>query len=368
MRQTTKQITKLRSPLRLRIIASGEALQHADKICKRPPRSGAMLVLVAIMMVGFMMTIALSVDIAQMHLTKTELRTATDAASKAAATTLAETMSHDQAIKRGQEIAAANAVNNEPLQLSVSDFKFGNATLSETGKFEFQEDMEPYNTVQVTGRRAEQARSGAVPVFFGGLTGVDFFETESTAAATYIERDVVLVVDRSGSMYGSKFSDLVSAIKTFIDTLEETPVEEHVGLASYAEYASKDVALTPNLDQINQGVGSLNLGGWTSVSRGLKAGNQIMQGGRNAKYVERTMIVMTDGRHNRGPNPERITRRIHDDGITIHTITFGPDADRSRMANIAQLGGGRHYHADNGIQLKEIYREIALTLSTIMTQ
>ena len=71
MRQTTKQITKLRSPLRLRIIASGEALQHADKIRKRPPRSGAMLVLVAIMMVGFMMTIALSVDIAQMHLTKT---------------------------------------------------------------------------------------------------------------------------------------------------------------------------------------------------------------------------------------------------------------------------------------------------------
>ncbi len=368
MRQTTQQIAKLRSPLRLQVIATGEALHHADKNCKRPPRSGAMLVLVAIMMVGFMMTIALSVDIAQMHLTKTELRTATDAASKAAATTLADTMSYDQAIKRGQEIAAANSVNNEPLQLSTSDFKFGNARLSETGKFEFQQGMQPYNTVQVIGRRAEQARSGAVPLFFGGLTGVEFFETESTAAATYIERDVVLVVDRSGSMQGEKFSELISAINTFTETLEETPVEEHVGLASYAEYASTDVALTPNLDQINQGVGSLNLGGWTSVSRGMKAGNQIMQDGRNANFVERTMIVMTDGRHNRGPNPERVTRRLHDNGITLHTITFGPDADQSRMAGIARLGGGRHYHADNGIQLQEIYREIALTLSTIMTQ
>jgi len=368
MRRTTKQIVKLRLPLRLRAIATGKTLHDVSKIGKRPPRSGAMLVLIAIMMIGFMMAIAFSVDIAQMHLTKTELRTATDAASKAAAATLAETMNRNQAIKRGRQIAAANSVNSEPLRLSRRDFKFGNASQSKTGKFEFQQGMQPYNTVQVTGRRTKQARSGAVPLFFGGLTGVDLFETESTAAATYIERDVVLVVDRSGSMYGSKFRDLISAIATFTDTLEETPVEEYVGLASYAEYGSTDVSLTPNLYRINQGVRSLRLGGWTSVSRGMEAGNQIMQGGRNAKFVERTMIVMTDGRHNRGPNPELIAQQLHQNGVTIYTITFGRDADRSRMAQVAGIGGGRHYHADNGIQLKEIYREIALTLSTIMTQ
>jgi Mg-chelatase subunit ChlD len=327
-----------------------------------------MLVLVAIMMIGFMMAVAFSVDIAQMHLTKTELRTATDAASKAAAATLAETMNRNQAIKRGRQIAAANSVNSEPLRLSRNDFKFGNASPNKKGKFEFRQGLRPYNTVHVTGRRTEQARSGAVPLFFGGLTGVEIFETESTAAATYIERDVVLVVDRSGSMYGSKFRDLISAITTFTDTLEETPVEEYVGLASYAEYGSTDVPLTPNLYRVSQGVRSLRLGGWTSVSRGMEAGNQIMQGGRNAKFVERTMIVMTDGRHNRGPSPELTAQQLHENGITIHTITFGRDADRSRMAEVARIGGGRHYHADNGVQLKEIYREIALTLSTIMTQ
>ena len=55
-------------------------------------------------------------------------------------------------------------------------------------------------------------------------------------------------------------------------------------------------------------------------------------------------------------------------GVTIHTITFGRDADRRRMVDVASIGGGRHFHADNGTQLKQIYREIALTLSTMMTQ
>lgn len=335
---------------------------------QRHPRSGAMLVLIAITMICFMFAIALSVDIAQMQLTRTELRTATDAASKAAATTLARTMNRKAAIKRGKEIAAANSVNSEPLLLSREDFKFGHARQDRKGKFKFKQGGRPYNTVQVTGRRTSQSRSGAIPLFFGDLTGFELFETDSTAASTYIERDVVLVVDRSGSMWGSKFKDLVSAIETFTETLSETPVDEHVGLASYSEYASIDVPLTENLYRINRGVQSLRLGGWTSVSRGMAAGQRIMEAGRDARFVERTMIVMTDGRHNRGPAPEILARQLKADGIMIHTITFGRDADQGRMMEVARIGGGRHYHADNGIQLKEIYREIALTLSTIITR
>ena len=153
MRYRANQIARLTLPLRVRVLATGEAIQHAGQTCKRPPRSGAMLVLIAILMIGFMITIAFSVDIAHMHLTRTELRTATDAASKAAAATLAETMNRNQAIKRGRQMAAANSVNSESLRLSRRDFKFANANPNNTGKFEFQQGVQPYNTVQVTGRR-----------------------------------------------------------------------------------------------------------------------------------------------------------------------------------------------------------------------
>jgi hypothetical protein len=80
------------------------------------------------------------------------------------------------------------------------------------------------------------------------------------------------------------------------------------------------------------------------------------------------MIVMTDGNHNRGPEPRIVARRLANDGVVIHTITFGGDADLVRMREVAQIGRGRHYHAANGAELAQIYREIALSLSTLITQ
>lgn len=331
-------------------------------------RRGAMLVLIAIMMIGFMVAVAFSVDIAQMHLSRTELRTATDAASKAAAATLADTVDLNQAVTRGQEIAAANTVNGQPLLLSRDDFQFGNSKELSNGRFEFSSNDFPRNSVRVDGKRTVGSRSGAVPLFFGNLMGMEFFEPRSRATATYIERDVVLVVDRSGSMRGSKFRDLVSAIDIFVETLDDTPVDEQVGLASYSEFASADVALTKDLKKISDRVRSLRLGGLTSISRGMESGGTVMDGSRDTDFVERTMIVMTDGRHNRGPEPRNAATVLAKDGVKIHTITFGADADRTRMIEVAEIGGGRHFHANNGAQLRAIYREIALTLSTMITE
>ena len=38
------------------------------------------------------------------------------------------------------------------------------------------------------------------------------------------------------------------------------------------------------------------------------------------------------------------------------------------MIEIANIGSGKHFHAVDGDQLREIYREIALTLSTMITE
>ena len=331
-------------------------------------RKGAMLVLIAIMMIGFMVAVAFSIDIAQMHLSRTELRTATDAASKAAAATLAQSQDTDLAITRGQQIAAANTVNGDPLLLDRSDFTFGRSVELGSGKFEFSGGGIPRNSVHVDGRRTVSSRSGPVPLFFGNIFGVEFFEPIADATATYIERDIVLVVDRSGSMAGQKFADLVNAIGTFTATLDQTPVDEHVGLASYSEFATSDVHLTGNLQLITDAMAALPVGGFTSISRGMEAGKTVMDTSRGREFVERTLIVMTDGRHNRGPEPRGVAKTLASEGVTIHTITFGSDADEARMEEVAEIGGGRHFHADNGLELEQVYREIALTLSTMMTQ
>jgi len=341
--------------------------EHANR--REHTRRGAMMVLIAAMMILFMVFVAFSIDIAHMHLAKAELRSATDAAAKAAAQELSQSQNIPAAIRVGSELAAANQVNNVPLLLSNSDFSFGRSIENPaTGRFNFTTSGTPINSVQVVGRRTTGSRSGAVPLFFGNMFGVPFFEPESTATATYIDRDVVLVVDRSGSMAGAKFADLRAAIGVFTTTLGTTPVEEFVGLASYSSTATTDVSMTPNLRLIDAAFLTMPVAGFTSISAGMDAGEVVLRTGRSRGFVDRTMIVMTDGNHNRGPEPRLSATRVAADGVVIHTITFGSDADIQRMREVARIGSGRHFHAVTGAELQRIYREIALSLSTMITQ
>ncbi len=93
-----------------------------------------------------------------------------------------------------------------------------------------------------------------------------------------------------------------------------------------------------------------------------------MSRGRSRVFVERTMIVLTDGIQNRG-RPARLAAADEAaNGTVIHAITFGRDADRRAMQEVARVGNGRYFHAIDNAQLAQVFREIALTLSTIITE
>ncbi len=96
------------------------ALKNPKNLVEK--RKGAMLILICIMIFAFLATVAMSVDIAYMNLVKSELRSATDAAAKAAAEHLARTQDVPGAIDRGQEIASQNLIAGRPLTLEDGDF------------------------------------------------------------------------------------------------------------------------------------------------------------------------------------------------------------------------------------------------------
>lgn len=332
-------------------------------------RRGAMPILICVMIFAFLVTIAFSVDIAYMNLTKSELRTATDAAAKAAAETLARTQDLNAAIARGQAIALENRVANKPLELRASDFTFGKSELVASGKFEFRTSTGRINSVRVNSERTNTSLSGSVPLFVGRALGVDSFQPRETSTATFIQRDIVLVVDRSGSMLDfNKFNDLRMAISLFLQILNNSPVDERVGLASYATTVSEDVQLTESLNLINDAMNRMPVAGFTNISGGIDAGGRVMSRGRSKDFVERTMIVLTDGLQNRGRPALDAARDQAALGTSIHSITFGRDADRAAMQDVASIGGGRYFHANDGVELRRVFEEIALTLSTILTE
>ena len=125
-----------------------------------PRRRGAMLYLICALLVVFVALTALSVDVAYMHLTRTQLRAATDAAARGGGEALSRLQSTAAARDAAKQMAAMNAVAGKPLQLEDDDVTFGFSDLNEDGSWSFTAGASPINSLRVLGRRTSSSPSG----------------------------------------------------------------------------------------------------------------------------------------------------------------------------------------------------------------
>ena len=331
-------------------------------------RRGAMVILILFMLVAFLVMVVFSVDVAYMQLVRTQLRSATDAAAKAATDTLSATEDTNQAAAAAREMARLNQVANQPLLLDADDVEFGRAAVQSDGSIQFVPNGTPLGATHVRGRRTADSLSGEVPLVFGQLLNVRTFHPIIESTASRRDRDICLVVDRSGSMAGSKMTDLKDAVDVFLDSLGDTPQDEYVGLASYATSPLLESDLVTDLPLLSQLMSAMVASGRTNIGGGIDVGRGILNRGRGKGFVEKTMVLMTDGIHNTGTDPIEAANRAASDGIVIHAITFGQGAQQSLMRQVATITGGTFNHAPDRAALLRIYRDIALTLITQLTE
>lgn len=386
---------------------------------------------------------AFCINCAQIQLTQTELMVATDAAARAGGRAFSELQTVDAAKTAAVATAAMNDVYGVPLQLQMDDgaceIEFGKTTQPDgvLGRYYFEKistdavasGEEIASAVRVMGRRDSESISGPVPLIIPGLLNTSDFSTQQSSVAMQVDRDISLVLDRSGSMddiefdwsygqspwytttknagvysgmlrymYGNYYyaygvdsisyqqwvweeyyengpapttpwQDLVVAVSAFLDVLETTSQEEQVAVASYATTASLDAWLEKDYDTVRSTVDRLNTGGYTAIGSGMQEGWRALIDSAARPYAAKTMVVMTDGIHNTGITPDSVaTALMTSHQLTIHTVTFGDGADQARMQRVAAIGGGKHYHAENGAELAQIFEEIANNLPTILTK
>ena len=221
-------------------------------------RTGGMLPLIAICLPLFIIAAAFAVDVAYMQLARTELRTATDAAARAAAKSLS--MSQNQNTARAAAIAAAskNLVAGVGLKLTNDQIEIGKGTqATSTSRFKFTPGGAQPNAVRVTGKRTASSAAGPVGLLLGRMLGVTTFEPVHVATSTQLDRDICLVVDRSGSMMESidgssipggacakpnmsksRWGGLYVAVNAFVAELEHTLQEEQCALVTYSSNGS----------------------------------------------------------------------------------------------------------------------------------
>jgi hypothetical protein len=349
-----------------------------------------------------------------------------------------------EAAKTAAETTAAmNNVNGEPLMLNSDDganeMEFGRTVQpgGVSGRYYFekistasvQSGEEVASAFRVHGRRDAGSLSGSVDLFVPGLLSKSDFETNQQSVAMQVDRDISLVLDRSGSMDDIDFDwppgvspwnntvkdaavtegimqytwggyaytsgnnsttfqqwawedyfelgpaptmpweDLLDAVDAFLDVLDITSQEEQVSVASYSNWASLDCWLEKDHNIVRNTVAGLNTGGSTAIGKGMQQGINALLDASARPYAAKTMVVMTDGIHNNGISPVTVANTLMGSySLTIHTVTFGDGADEVLMGTVADIGGGKHYHADDAAELISIFEEIANNLPTILTK
>lgn len=182
-------------------------------------RRGAIIVLAAMMLVMIMAFMAFTLDIGWIALTKTQLQNAADAAALSAATEL-NPMGNQSAVDAAVRQAAAKvaALHRNGDQSGVkldpgSDVTLGRRSWDPVAKkytYVWGAGATPYNVVKVNIHRDQVQQTqpdgttttndGRLPLFFAPVIGAQKAELKVEAVATYLPRDVMIVLDFSASM------------------------------------------------------------------------------------------------------------------------------------------------------------------------
>ena len=159
--------------------------------------------------------------------------------------------------------------------------------------------------------------------------------------------DLVVVLDRSGSMEGQKLNDARQAIIRLLDQFEP---EDRLALVTYSNGVQTPSALVPlneaNRRRLTAVVNQVHAGGGTNLGGGLSRGIDMLMA---APAVERNrkVILISDGLANQGiTDPDALGRMASaavENRFSISTVGVGLDFNEMLMTAIADHGAG-HYH------------------------
>lgn len=138
--------------------------------------------------------------------------------------------------------------------------------------------------------------------------------------------DIVLILDRSGSMQGAPLANLKNGAKAFIDIIDEATdgtqdgqigSGSHIGIVSFATTATQDTQLITDVADLKAAVDALDADGSTNHEDAFtKALDLFDPASTNAKV----MVMFTDGVTTAGGNPNTVATLAKSQGVIIYCI------------------------------------------------
>ncbi len=158
--------------------------------------------------------------------------------------------------------------------------------------------------------------------------------------------DLVIVLDRSGSMEGQKLNDARQAV---IGLLDQLGPDDRLALVTYSNSVQTQSGLVSmneaNRRRLTSAVEHLHAGGGTNLGGGLKRGMAVLMHAPS-DLRQRKVILISDGLANQGvtdPNAlGRMASAAVENRFSISAVGVGLEFNEMLMTAIADQGAG-HY-------------------------
>ncbi|MFO0550126.1 MAG: VWA domain-containing protein [Polyangiaceae bacterium] len=192
------------------------------------------------------------------------------------------------------------------------------------------------------------------------------------ASATQVKAprvSLALVIDKSGSMRGSRFENALAAAVSAVDRLRDGDSVSVIAFDTKPETVVAPVVLTSSTRaSAVEAIKKIRLGGDTCISCGLDQALAELASARGAAQPDvQRVLLLSDGEPTAGVRDPAgfatITRHAVDVGATISTIGVDVDFNERVMSAIALGGNGHHYFVEREADLARVFEAEAETIS-----
>jgi len=173
--------------------------------------------------------------------------------------------------------------------------------------------------------------------------------------------DLVIVLDRSGSMKGPKINDARQAVMQLLNSL--TP-GDRLALVTYSdgvEIAAGLLNVTDgNRQRLAATVNRVQVGGSTNLGAGLQAGIDLLNAAGRSNNAAK-LILISDGLANKGLTDidtlGNMAALAVENEFGISTVGVGIEFNEHLMSVIADRGTGSYYYLENPAAFAEVFQK-----------
>jgi Ca-activated chloride channel homolog len=215
----------------------------------------------------------------------------------------------------------------------------------------------------------------AEPVVLAGAASKGYLKVslEGTRPSQVGERapiNVAIVLDKSGSMQGSKIAEARRAAKMAVQNLQPDDI---ISVITYDSVVRVIVPATKATDKpsIQRAIDRVRASGNTALFAGVARGASELRKFIDRERVNR-VILLSDGLANVGPSSPRelaqLGASLAKEGMSVSTIGLGLGYNEDLMSQLAMASDGNHAFVEHASELARIFRSEFADLFSVVAQ